>query len=592
MIEVSVEWLWMMQGGNNLKIYPAIKSFETNAYFEDFEREYLEVGLDGIEYTAPKTVTNMPVLVGEVETNYAAFHPCQYTELTLIDYNDKPITIYKEESNVKDVENLEIGIVGFTNPKKYTIKANEKADTKECNLKGDKAHKNVFHYNEKVVAKGFLNINPQPKQIEFEASFPYKDVDLFDFFWLSEEKKNKVPLLPITANTCRHRHNINLKLYPDIIWEFNFFYNTSDPVWYGQTEPVYNIHSTTTEVRDNTKLGDIKGKANRLALAELRREELDKNKASNNNAKKIGVSANRYFENTLSNFGISAKVSWDQVESQELSFKIAEKYRQLLGILTGIYDLVEKISGGKEAKDASKTLSTNLIPRRNLMSFSLLPPAPSVGASWKYAPASTGVMGVELKGRFKCIPLIGGELKIDILALADKIPVYGKLVTALDIATWLAEKIAMNRLSIDYRIDLIFYASLAIDEAFFSYNDVQPKGKKLQADMIVSGTFGGRLEVSFDVKLKVTTSVEAGFEAGIKGDCYFKVTASPNADTDNVIDWTTKFSGLIVTGYFKFTSMKPKNNDKPKKFDPFKLIPSYTAAPVSMVISEGKTNNY
>ena len=130
----------------------------------------------------------------------------------------------------------------------------------------------------------------------------------------------------------------------------------------------------------------------------------------------------------------------------------------------------------------------------------------------------------------------------------------------------------MNRLSIDYRIDLIFYASLAIDEAFFSYNDVQPKGKKLQADMIVSGTFGGRLEVSFDVKLKVTTSVEAGFEAGIKGDCYFKVTASPNADTDNVIDWTTKFSGLIVTGYFKFTSMKPKNNDKPKKFDPFKLI--------------------
>ena len=121
-----------------------------------------------------------------------------------------------------------------------------------------------------------------------------------------------------------------------------------------------------------------------------------------------------------------------------------------------------KISGGKEAKDASKTLSTNLIPRRNLMSFSLLPPAPSVGASWKYAPASTGVMGVELKGRFKCIPLIGGELKIDILALADKIPVYGKLVTALDIATWLAEKIAMNRLSIDYRIDLICFHTVLL----------------------------------------------------------------------------------------------------------------------------------
>lgn len=63
-------------------------------------------------------------------------------------------------------------------------------------------------------------------------------------------------------------------------------------------------------------------------------------------------------------------------------------------------------------------------------------------------------------------------------------------------------------------------------------------------------SFGGKLEISFDIKTKVNTEVDVNFEAGLKADCYFKITAGPNANSENVIDWTTKFSGLIVTGYY------------------------------------------
>ncbi len=110
--------------------------------------------------------------------------------------------------------------------------------------------------------------------------------------------------------------------------------------------------------------------------------------------------------------------------------------------------------------------------------------------------------------------------------------------------------------------------------------------------MTVSGTFGGKLELSTEVKVKVWTEVNIGFEAGLRGDCYFKITASPNANADNIIDWTTKFSGLIVTGYIKITTGRKGGDEETKKIKPITLIPSFTGNPISMVIGEGKTNKY
>ncbi|MFP7656592.1 hypothetical protein [Chryseobacterium proteolyticum] len=293
------------------------------------------------------------------------------------------------------------------------------------------------------------------------------------------------------------------------------------------------------------------------------------------------------------NFGLSAKVSYNGGVSHELSWKFAEKYRKMLGILKSVYDTVDDIAGAKEARKGAESLPPSLAGRRSMMSLSLLPPAPSAGISWKFAKTGDFV-GLELAGKVKCSPLIGGELKIDLLALADKIPVYGKFITFLDLTTWLIEKISMNALSITYRIDLIFYANLAIEEAYVKWNDAK-EGNKFDTDLTLSGTLGGKLELELGLTMsakQINKFPEVELQAGVRADCSFKITASPNFDWDNKFDFTTKFSGLMVTVYYKFSMKRNSKNKAPETLDPFKLIPSYSGNPVSMTFGAGEEHKY
>lgn len=97
--------------------------------------------------------------------------------------------------------------------------------------------------------------------------------------------------------------------------------------------------------------------------------------------------------------------------------------------------------------------------------------------------------------------------------------------------------------------------------------------------MNVSGTFGGKLELSTDIKVKSKylneKGVEVNFQAGIEADCYFKITANPNFDWDNKVDWKTEFSGLKVTIYYKLNFSSKKDKTKHKKLNPIILIPYY-----------------
>lgn len=596
-IEVKVDYGWMKLAGTNLKIYPTVKSLTTGKYFESFSREFLELSSDGVLYDVAKEVSNMPVLQSEIETNIAAYHPCQYTALDYINEKGETTNIYTQEEGVNKIENLEIGIIAGSEPKKFTIKTDDKTDTTECRFDGqpNDHENNIFTYNTRKLPTNIRITQQQQKIIEGEATFNFSLIDIANYFWLSKDNLKAIANLDIQAATCRHTHRLQIIAVPEITWAVNFFYNTPDPVWYGQSAPTYDIYGTQrTEVRDTTTIRDFRKSGDRLTLAEIRREENTNNKNVAGGKTKISTAANRYFGDTKSNFGLSVKATFDGGKTEEISFKFAEKYRTLLAGLKSIYDLADRIAGAKDAREASDTLPPSLAGRRSLMSLSLLPPAPSVGVEWKYAVDQLNI-GIELAGKVKIVPLIGGELRIDILALADKIPLYGKLVTVLDLTTWLVEKIALNRLSINYRIDLTFYASLALEEMFVKWTETLPKGRRLDADIKFSGTFGGKLEISTDVKAKIKTDVEVTFEAGIKGDCYFKITASPNVNSDNMIDWTTKFSGLIVTGYYKMGVMNKRDrSSRPREgsFDPFTLIPSYTGTPMSMKFGEGEEKKF
>ncbi|MDW8850043.1 hypothetical protein SD960_08070 [Flavobacterium sp. MMLR14_040] len=602
-IEVVLDNAWIKTAGANLQIYAVVKSIKTGTFFKEFSRSYIHVSDEKKSITPdqePIPATNMPLIVGDVETNVAHFQHCRYTAIEL-EYEKgektETVEIFKEKPGILYNPNVEIGLIVGSVPKKFSIKVDEKSDTDECRFheKPNDHGKNIFTFDKAKLPKNISITKHEPKSIEGTAFFEFDLADLPKYFWLSDDNSKAISKVPITAATCRHQHNILLKVVPEIEWTINFLYNTQDPVWYGQSSPTYDIYGTEkTAVRDNTSIGDIRGAQNRVALADLKREENLNNANARDGKKKIATTANRHFGDAKSNFGLSVKAVYDNGKSQELSFKFAENYRKTLSALKSIYDLVDKIAGAKEAREASESLPPSLLGRRNMMSLSLLPPAPSVGVSWKYNNIDNR-LGIELAGKAKIAPLIGGDLKIDVLALADKIPLFGKLVTALDLTTWLVEKIAMNTLSINYRIDLTFYANLALEEAFVKYNEAKEKGKRLDADLKISGTLGGKLELEMGVKLsltQITAKPKIEFEAGIKGDCYFKITASPNANYDNIIDWTTKFSGLIVTVYYKVKVTSQKDNKVPKKLNPFELIPSYSGTPISMKYGEGAENKF
>lgn len=278
----------------------------------------------------------------------------------------------------------------------------------------------------------------------------------------------------------------------------------------------------------------------------------------------------------LSSFGLSIKTKINDGVEKEISWEFAEKYRKMLNILKSVYDKVDKIAGAKEAREAAKTLPPNLTHRRSLMSLSLLPPAPSVGIGWKNVIYENKV-GLELKGKVKCDPLIGGELNIDLLALGSKIPIYGKLIKALDIGTWVIEKLSMGTLDIDYHLNLKFYANLALKETFLSYTSIKPKGERFNGDIVVSGTLGGELDIGLNIiaKLKkVEKGPEFVFDTDINADCHFTIELSPNFDKKSKLEIDTSFSGLIVKIQYR-AGIKKGNKDVPtKEFDPFTLIPS------------------
>lgn len=416
---------------------------------------------------------------------------------------------------------------------------------------------------------------------QFSTSLVNDAIDLawvFNYFLLSHDQKQTY-FVPVSS--CRYPNQLAMiRVYPNVKWEVNVFWNTKDPVWYGTVDPTYDLYSVEgqdSRVKSSVALRDVRNTGDAGALSELIREERDRKRENQNSQREVATVFNRGLGNMMSEFGLSIKVNYNNVE-HKLSWGGLKKIRGMLSVLKEVYDLVDGISGAKDARRAKGELQVAapaMIGRLNAMSLQLKAPAPSIGLSWGFKTTDDSV-ALELKGKVKCSPLIGGDLKIDLLALANKIPVYGQLITALDIGTWVLERLSLGSLEIDYRIDLIFYADLALEEAFISYLNKADGRSEWDADLSVSGTFGGKLELSLDVKAKVVTDVEIYLDGGIEADCSFKVSLDIDARLSDIITIKTEFSGLIVMVKFNM-GVRRKNEtsrSKSKKIDPIRLIPS------------------
>ncbi len=376
----------------------------------------------------------------------------------------------------------------------------------------------------------------------------------------------------VPAGTCRYPNQlINIRVYPDIKWAVNFNYNIDDPLYYQNNNKMLSFYDKAKAEGEEFPLltDDPSGRIAKQKKASTKKKEaLTKVKTDKKNKTKFSL----HFE-AEANGKSYVKLGTD----------FAEKARSILSPVMTMYNLVDKVTGAKEARDAEEKIK-NSTPRnakskgilkrikRVPMTLELKPPGIGAGLAIGYDTSTDShLVGHELQGNVKLNPIIGGDLRIDLLALADKIPVYGKLVTALDLASWLVDWLSDGNVEVNYKIDLTFYANLTLPKTYVSYNFAT---KKFDWQGSVEGTFGGKLELEVGLKLstkQIIKDTEIDLQAGVKGDCSFKVTVDPREkEMLNVV-----FSGLIITVHYKL-SFSSNGDRKKKKLDPLKLIPSIT----------------
>ncbi|MGY0040480.1 hypothetical protein [Pedobacter sp. NJ-S-72] len=267
---VFIDPAWKSEAGSSLKIFPVIRSGATAKYFENFPRKFLTITENGKKHEDSSTKSNNPILVDEVETNVAAFHPCGYTVVTAKN-NERDFEMYNQKSKVFE-DRFEV-VAGTIFTQEVSIALDEKSSTDDCRFKKDpnRYHKDhvfkIVSYPEKTIGKAgghkapsdfsitsntkisVGGISKKEKHViymdDIELEFKEDPKDrkltlLSRFVYNSEPLPGDLPYIlryfwtgkggstceyVININSCRHEcQTIRVITYPDIKWSLRLDY--------------------------------------------------------------------------------------------------------------------------------------------------------------------------------------------------------------------------------------------------------------------------------------------------------------------------------------------------------------------------------
>ena len=277
-IPVLVDLKWMLSAGNQLKIYPTVKSKETGEFLKIPPNCFLEVGLNGELHETVIEPTNNPALVGKVETNIASFKPCRYDKIELKKQDKAGSTVLFDSSkdDKRALKTIEIDIISgkketylldfdfqtlecerkpkhgsqeitiLTIPNDYELKidpsskAEHKVKKEEKELVKSESSKNASVMGMKTTEKETVNaekgiVTVRQKQVEFDAFYNYdipQDANAattffkaMKYFWLPNLSPDKINNITAIASTCAFQQNVNIAIYPDIKWTLKFGFN-------------------------------------------------------------------------------------------------------------------------------------------------------------------------------------------------------------------------------------------------------------------------------------------------------------------------------------------------------------------------------
>ena len=381
----------------------------------------------------------------------------------------------------------------------------------------------------------------------------------------------------VTVTTCRYPNQIaRINVYADMKWVFNFNYNIKTPIYYKPTASLVEHYADSYEGRIKTSNSNTR---------------LDIRERMINNAGQVEEGRKTSF--TL---GVECEVIGED-DIISLSKEMGEKYRKMLSPLLWIVNKLDgdlAISAARTENNHIQTSgNTGLLARLNKlpMSFELEAPNIGVGLGIGFAGSTTGKIGYQLEGRLIADPIIGANVKLDLLALGSKFKPWGAVIDALDIASWLANFVSGGSLEISYELYVSLSAKIKLVGSDSKDGEDKPakleynfEDKKYSGLIAIQGVIEGKIVASLAFIVKVekesrrgfaevrsTEAREEAFALGIdvEAKSWVSITAGKSFGIDN--NWESDF---YFSGFTLKVVIKAGFN---KKFKPktFGIVPGF-----------------
>lgn len=341
-VEVLITPSWIKDAGNSLKIFPTVKSLEKEIYFTDFTRSYLDVGKDGILYTTPKEITNLPVVVGEVETNAATFHPCRYDLITLkkqlggsveifnskndLDVRKRVLEIdiiagkkatylldfdFKTEECPRDHKSKEITVTSVPTNYELLVDLSSKAEHSKAEkkfewMKTDFSISTNTSFGAKSTQKENVSakkglVTVKQEQLEFDAFYNYDIPNNFSLYTFAKAMKyfnlrnlpsDKIFKINANVKSCAFKQNIKIIIYPDIKWTLKFGFNVDKEDIEKLNRKGGSFAPLKTYQDEADKNDEAQFKYNKKNSKEVNKENFERKKILDKTAKKYSKEYN------------------------------------------------------------------------------------------------------------------------------------------------------------------------------------------------------------------------------------------------------------------------------------------------------------
>lgn len=565
MFPVYIDKFWSKEAndfseGSEIEIFPAIPERRMK-HGESLKSKILKtatlkVSKDGVLLNPNNAQYNMPVLQGEIESDFSNFLPCRYDTIDLF-YN-KNVPIFNSKTNL-DNTYTPIELVAKQKENKVIILLGG-LDTLECkDHNTEKDHSKIkFAVSSSVVSpslgENFLSFNATPPQLS--------EIGAEDVFGI-EPKKYR-----IVAETCAYRKELLINAFPELGFELSVRIGSGDPAFVRQSKAMTN--------RKYLHQKDFFGKKISKEIKFKRKQAYEDEK----NAKILRFDEYELgFEYTID--GIDEPVESFTLNGDTPVIKAFDTFMWCINSIRELCfdeDYDNAVADAKGANPKNKYFNkfgkkfkkfNKKIPVR----IQIDQPKLAGTVKWAYSQSEKqpSKVGTEFTFNIKADPLINIVGSLDLLFVAQFVPYLGAAIKGMtrvadgigmmdDIANFFLPPDDQITIDVDYKLELFVKGSFEIAYEQYKYHTIDGH-KAGEMEFIAKPSFGVVGDFNFELKFgKTETKIEAGA----------KVEAKWTFSKKSEEAWEVHFDGVYLEVQAKVqtntTDSEQEPNEPPREF--------------------------